>query len=74
MGQGVGVLKRGGGWNLLTNYVNNKMKNMKQKMKKVWSWKCDKTLVGTEESTETVIQKCPLNKVFGKNVSKMSLL
>ena len=37
MGQGVGVLKTGGGWNLLTNYVNNKMKNMKQKMKKVWS-------------------------------------
>ena len=30
--------------------------------------KSDKILVGREESTEEVIQKCSVNKVFGKNV------
>ena len=41
---------------------------MKEKTKKLGSQKCDKTLVGTEESAEAVIQKCSVNKVFGKNV------
>ena len=36
---------------------------MKEKMKKVWS----------EELAEAVIQKYSGNKVFGKNVWKMSL-
>ena len=40
---------------------------MKEKTKKVWSQKYDKTLVGTEESAEAVFQKCSVNKVFGKN-------
>ena len=30
MGQRVGTLKEGKGWNPLTNYVNNKRKNMKE--------------------------------------------
>ena len=58
-----GCLKKRGVWNPLTNYVNNKRKNKKEKMKK-----SDKILVGREESTEEVIQKCSVNKVFGKNV------
>ena len=36
LGQGMDALKKGeGGWNSLTNYVNNKRKNMKEKTKKV---------------------------------------
>ena len=30
-------------------------------------------MAGTEESAEAVIQKCPVNKVFGKKCVKMSL-
>ena len=39
---------------------------MKKKTKKVWSQKCDKTLVGMEESAEAVIQKCFVNKIYFK--------
>ena len=37
---------------------------MKEKMKKVWS--IHKTLVGTEEHAQAVIQKCSVNKVSRK--------
>ena len=45
---------------------------MNEKTKKVWSKKCDKTLVATEESAEAVIQKCSvrfLEKMCEKWVS-----